>query len=101
MVKMKYEIVSMSEIEACSTGHWHSKGAKRFFKSRLPLTGFKTEQGTYYFVSSEQQGGSPRRYTIRKMEQGRTSTVGEFQGYADMATAKAILLNMLNKGELT
>ena len=98
---MKYEIVNMSEIEMNHRGHWFDADAKRFFKTRLPRTGVKTEQGVYYFVSSEQHGDSPRRYTIRKMEQGRTATVGEFQGYATMASAKANLLNMLNRGELT
>jgi len=73
-------------------GYWFSPGARRFFRSRLGRTVYRGR----YFVSSEQQDDNhPRRYTIRRAgDDGRISTVGEFQEYATRANAVAAIQNI-------
>lgn len=62
--------------------HWFDASTKRFFRSRLPQSGYRGPGGTF-FVSSEQFVGSDhiparRRYTVRQLKDGDIKTVGEF-----------------------
>ena len=64
--------------------HFFSRGALRFFHSRI---GRKVHRGPggIYFVSSEQfDERSPRLYTVRRFDlvSAAVDTVGEFQQYA-------------------
>lgn len=77
-------IVTIEEIKSHSTGHWFDPGSMRFFRSRLPQTGYRVDNKAY-FISSEQFIGSngipaPRLYTIRVLdyETGEIDTLGEF-----------------------
>jgi hypothetical protein len=69
--------------------HWFSKDIMRFFRSRVS----NFDRITGYFITSEQATGHDRRYTIRQanFETGQVETIGEFQAYADIRTAKAVI----------
>lgn len=75
------------EIERAHRGYWFSKGAKRFFKSRIG----ERVYGGRYFVTSEEGPSGVRAYSVREYnaEADTVSTVGEFQGYATRARAHA------------
>lgn len=61
-------------------GRWFSAGP--FFKTRLPQSGFEAEDGTLYFVSSEQGPYSPRKYTVRQVNSdGIINSYSEFQQF--------------------
>ena len=71
--------------------HFFDADTLRFFRSRVGSALY----GGRYFVTSEQRqgmGGQLRLYTVRRAEDdGRITTVGEFQAYATRAEAlKAI-----------
>lgn len=79
------------------SGYWFSKGAMRFFSSRI-LWGTLTEGRGWdlYFISSEQPPYGARRYTVRIVKRDLSpniptafsiDTVGEFEGYATRAEA--------------
>ncbi len=59
----------------------------RFFKSRI----LPTVYGGRYFVTSEQfNSDTPRRYTVRRVEDnGAINTVGEFQAFPSSRAARA------------
>jgi len=64
--------------------NWFDAGTMRFFNSRV---GTKVYGGRY-FVSSEQNGDNPRRYTVRKaLPSGRIETVGDFGAYKTLGEA--------------
>lgn len=71
--------------------HFFDKDSMRFFRSRIES---KMIRGRY-FITSEQFVGSdgtadPRRFTVRMVEDdGSVESVGNFQGYATLAEAKA------------
>lgn len=74
----------------------------RFFLSKLPRTA-KLIGDKAYFISSEQfefRGKyDARKYSIRcaDLATGKVNTIGEFQAYASMATARATLKDILGK----
>jgi hypothetical protein len=80
-------------------GHFFDKDTMRFFDSRLSGKGYKIiPTKNVYFITSEQyhdsQGSRPRKYSIRVIEkEGNVKTIGEFQQYDSMESAK----NALNK----
>ena len=67
--------------------HWFSKATMSFFRSRV--SDFDCITG--YFISSESGTDNTRRYTIRRanFETGQVETIGKFQAYGDIRTAKA------------
>jgi hypothetical protein len=70
---------SMDEVRAAHHGHWFDASTLRFFRSRVSDTIY----GGRFFVTSEQDGDHPRRYTIRVAHpEGAIDTVGAFQQYA-------------------
>ena len=67
-------------------GRWFSAGP--FFKTRLPKTGFEGEDGTLFFISSEQGPSGERRYTVRCVNaEGIISSYSEFQQFGTRAEA--------------
>lgn len=94
----------MSHVKAICESHgskWFEKGAMRFFSSKLPRTA-KVYNGAAYFISSEQfDAKTPRMYSIREanLSNGKVNTIGKFQQYATMASAKAALTTILEQGE--
>lgn len=73
--------------------HWFDADTMRFFHTRL-CGGLIAGR---YFVSSEKgRHQTTRRYTVREVrENGAINTVGEFQGYASAAIAKAVVLRLV------
>lgn len=85
-------LVYMYEVERQAKGHFFSKDAMLFFKSRLPQDAYKRGESAYYFITSECGPDGIRAFTIRVMGIDRDiRTVGEFQGYATKALAKGAL----------
>lgn len=81
---------TIEEIEAdhrSTGGHFFDAASKRFFRSRIG----QIVIGGRFFITSEQfdRDNSPRLYTIRECINGSIETVGEFQGYATAAAARA------------
>lgn len=84
-------LVSMNEVENKAKGHFFSKDAMRFFKSRLPQDAYKIG-ALYYFVTSEQHRDEARLYTLRTLDAaGQVGTIGEFQEHETKARAKGAL----------
>ena len=80
-------------------GHWFDADTLNFFQSRIARTGLKqTSTGTMFFISSEQQPGYARLYTIRAIDtDGRISNVGEFQEFSSSRAARRGLKQYLTK----
>jgi hypothetical protein len=75
----------------------------RFFASRVGDDAYTDGRGGAYFVSSEQDRHSnrPRLYTIRYYDPARCSieTIGKFQQYGSLATAKRIAKRIAEKSK--
>ena len=77
--------VSIDEIERRHTGHFFDANAKRFFRSRMPQTGYRVGNKAW-FITSEQFADfhgyvAARKYTVRVIDwdTGRLlDNVGEF-----------------------
>lgn len=83
-----YSTIEEIELDHRSTGgKFFSASSKRFFRSRIGSIVI----GGRYFITSEQfdRDRSPRLYTIRECINGSIETVGDFQGYATAAAARA------------
>jgi hypothetical protein len=75
--------------------HFFTKGAMRFFNSRI----LPTVYGGRYFITSERfDHNSPRYYTIRECVAGHIETVGEFQEYATSGQAVTAIKRLLKEG---
>lgn len=75
--------------ERKTSGHFFSPDTMRFFKSRLSQDLFYTSK-TVLFITSEQNTGYPRLYTLREYNPntGEIDQIGEFQGFNTLAQAK-------------
>lgn len=74
------------------SGFWFSKGAMRFFDSRILWQTLTRLGKGYLFVSSEQfDYRSPRLYTVRKWDNGDVSELGEFQQFETRGEALAAI----------
>ena len=100
-------LISIAEIEArYQPGigrHWFDPDTLRFFRCRLPQTGYESPAGKVYFVTSEQNRGFggpyPRLYSVRVLTgPGEIDTAGEFQAYRTRAAADRAA-RKLAKGE--
>ena len=70
--------------------YWFDADARRFFKSRLPTQAYQTDdESVAYFVTSEQQHGHARRWSVRRYTFATRdiSTVGDFQEYSNRSAA--------------
>lgn len=70
-----------------SGGHFFDRATMRFFNSRISADVY----GGHYFVTSERFSQAPyrRRYTIRFVaDNGDVTTIGQFQAYSCLSTAK-------------
>lgn len=66
--------------------HWFDADTMRFFNSRIS----NWDATTGLFITSEQNHGCPRLYTIRlaNFNTGKVETCGEFQQYKTLYDAK-------------
>ena len=78
----------IDEVKRCNS-HFFDADTMRFFKSRLLEVFPSNKQNATYFVTSEQGPNNVRAYSVRKFASCKVNTVGEFQGYATAAQAKA------------
>jgi hypothetical protein len=85
----KQDINWVEDIEAMHRGYWFTKGAVRFFKSRI--CGGGRVFGGRYFVTSEKGPYGPRAYSVREYDRKNDSinTVGKFRGFRTAAQAIA------------
>lgn len=88
--------LTMADVRAANKAaghHWFEPGTMRFFSSRILANTLRNG----YFVTSERfDANSPRRYTVRKVEEsGAIDTVGELQQYATAAQAKAAITKLV------
>lgn len=68
--------------------HWFDKNTLRFFRSRLAVQGYESENGLVFFVSSEQAPHSRRRYSVRALlGPGGIETVYGFQAFTSSGAA--------------
>lgn len=61
-------------------GHWFDPASMRFFASRLSHCGARVGN-RFVFTSSEQGPDGIRGYSVRVLDAGSVSTVGDFQQY--------------------
>lgn len=91
MQHRSYTLPQIKQADADAGLHWFSKGAMRFFATRLLSTTYGPDSnGLVYFVTSEEGPSEIRLYTVRAFDP-RTSMVqthGDFQGYATAAKAQ-------------
>jgi hypothetical protein len=98
---------STEDIKRAHQGHWFDANTMRFFSSRVYEDAYRTEDGRYsFFVTSEQNKwvDGPRLYSVRIYDwnQDNIGTVGEFQGYDNLITAKKDAKYFaLNPGEVS
>lgn len=94
---------TLDEIKAANAQHGHhffSPGATRFFNSRASQRIYPRADGSAYFVTSEQQRGCPRRYTVRlALANGECGTAPgtKLQAFATGAAAHAWAAEALAK----
>ena len=83
--------ISMSEIRAIYNPgegrHWFDRSSMRFFRTKLPRYGYRANDGTIYFVTSEQfvdsrGNADPRRYSVRKMTVNHFTTEDEYKQHS-------------------
>lgn len=78
-------------------GYWFDSETLKFFRSRLSESLFYG-RSVIYFVSSEQgpTASDRRRYSVRKYdpETGSIETVGDFQQYGSLSSAKVAALQL-------
>ena len=69
--------------------HFFSKGAMRFFNSRIETRG-NLIKGKYFITSEQFDRDSPRLYSVKKFnkESGSIDQVGEFQQFKTRTAAK-------------
>lgn len=81
------------ELNAAKGYHWFKPDTLRFFKSRMS----NWDVITGYFISSERGPDNKRKFTIRRgdLETGTVSTIGQFQQYQSLRTAKTALRRLL------
>ncbi len=98
---------TMAEIRACNAdkGHyWFSRGATRFFGSKIGRSVYQGPGGIY-FVTSEGRAdwGIPRRHSIRKFDPSDCSvkTVGDVQRFAYDHVAKDEAKRLARGGSLS
>jgi hypothetical protein len=78
------------------SGYFFTKSAARWFGSRIAWSSLTVNNTGYLFITSEQDDYAAwdglRRYTVRSWnKQTGVDSIGEFGGYATMATARAVL----------
>jgi len=76
------------------SGYFFSKGAMRFFNSRIAWDSLvKIDQDAYGFITSESSDNDQRRYTARKWtEANGVLPLSEFGQFDTMAQAKTYLM---------
>jgi len=80
------------------SGYFFTKGAVRFFNSRIAWDSLvKIDQDTYGFITSEQDIAKPfsakRRYTVRKWDkENGTNLFSEFGQFETLAKARVYLM---------
>ena len=82
---------TLKENNAKSGHHWFSPSTMRFFRCRVSERLYRADDGTIYFVTSEQRWDDRRRYTVRVTKDlGVTiDTAGEFQAFSTARAAHA------------
>ena len=76
---------------------WFGPQEMKLFGTRLESTGFITDSGDIYFVTSEKGPSMPRRFNVRKMDgkTGEISTVGPFNLHTNYNAAAASALSAM------
>jgi hypothetical protein len=85
---MYKDLAAIKAANEAAGKNWFSPDTMRFFHSRVSSKIWPVTDGAY-FVTSETDGESPRRYTVRFIDSdGSVSTIGDFRGHATMAEAQ-------------
>ena len=88
---MQYDIVNKA------TGHFFDADTMRFWHSRLPQVAYSNNDLEAYFITSEQSGNQPRKYTIRcfNFASKQVHTVGEYYDFSSKSEAMTELKRLL------
>jgi len=83
---------SIDDIKLANTNHGHfffSRGAMKFFNSRVLSATFAGSDGWYFVTSERYDEKSPRLYTVRRLNDAdrQVDTIGDFQRYMRASTA--------------
>ena len=96
-------IYSINDIKNHHRGNWFKPDTMRFFNSRISDSLFyDPKNNLIYFISSEKfDHKSPRLYTIRSYDPSTdtTETVGGFQAYSSLRSAKRRCLYLEQEGQ--
>jgi hypothetical protein len=86
-------IITISEIQSKSRGHFFDPATTRFFKSRYPQTGIEHDNKVYFITSEQFDYKSARLYTIRYLDRliGDIETYGQFQAYETSRQAQSAI----------
>ncbi len=78
--------------------HWFDTDTMRFFKTRI--SNWDVISGLFITSESGPFGQGPRKFTLRKadFETGKVETIGEFQQYSSLRSAKTAMRNHQQKG---
>jgi hypothetical protein len=77
------------------TGHWFSRGAMKFFGTRLPSVAYETPAGVLFITSERRTDEERRYYNVRRQAvSGVIDTVGQLNDYRTRAEAMNALRNI-------
>ena len=79
-------VLELKQKNKAASGYFFSPAAMKGFNS-IVYPGLITECGMILFVTSEKQDNTPRRYTVRVMENGRVQC--SMEGFQKFKTKKA------------
>ncbi len=84
---------TIAEIKALNTANelnFFSRGAMRFFNTRIVSTAYNGEGGTFFITSEHNRPTDAPKFTIRKFhpETGEIKTFGEFRGFRYIEDAR-------------
>jgi len=94
----EYTYQTLSDVKAAnreSGGHWFDKSTMRFFNTRMES---QLYGGRYFITSERYDENHGKRYSIRQaMPDGSVDTVGEFQQYFSLESARIAVRLLVNE----
>lgn len=83
---MFYTVKQVRQANKAIRHHFFEAATMRFFNSRV---GRRVYRGCYFVTSERREIYEPRLYTVRRVtEDGRVTTVGNFQAYKSARAAR-------------
>lgn len=91
MKTIPIQLVHLRYQTAKPEGHWFDADTMKFFKTKLPLEAYETDNGRF-FITRETDPSGKTAYSVREQDHtGDIKTVYDFHSFATKASAMAAL----------